>query len=140
MATAPGGTMGSTGSRVRTVPPTTSRSTGSGGVEVLFFIGERSRSSLPAAEEVLLLGRQGVDADSERLELGAGDLAVDFERQWMDAGLELAAVFGQMVDGQGLHGERQVHDLARGAVAARPVPQHPTDEQGAGPAGQTTGP
>ena len=52
----------------------------------------------------------------------------------MDAGLELAAVFGQMVDGQGLHGERQVHDLDRVAVAARQVHQQPTAEQVQAPA------
>src|SRR4028118_1036241 len=78
------------------------------------------RLRLPPALLVpdLLLGKR-LGLDAQRRELVAGDEVVYVGRDGLDAGAEVLRVAGQVVGGERLHGEGEVHDLDRGAGGRR---------------------
>src|SRR6267142_1383763 len=71
------------------------------------------RAYLPGSQVTLLRGREAVDADSHRVQLESGDLAIDLRRDWIHGRSERSRMLDQVLRRQRLVGEAHVHD-ARG--------------------------
>src|SRR6185437_1845063 len=83
----------------------------------------RLSAFFPGRKVALLLFGQRVDSDPHRLELEAGDLAVDLVRHVVDAPLQLVVVGGHVLGAKRLVGEAHVHHRGRVALGAREVDQ-----------------
>src|SRR5829696_3793901 len=83
---------------------------------------------LPALLVGDLLFGQRLGLYAQRGELGAGDEVVYFVGDGLDAGAHFVCVVGEMMGGERLHGEGEVHDLDRVPVRRGDVDQ-PTARQ-----------
>src|SRR3954468_11905745 len=86
-------------------------------------------AGLPAREVLALHLGQLVDLDAQRGELEQRDLAIDRVRHRMDARGEGFATQDELLAGQRVDRERDVHDRGRMALARREVDDSPACEQ-----------
>src|ERR671936_1696942 len=73
-------------------------------------------SFVPRGQVARLLLGELVDLDAHRLQLQAGDLAVDLLRHWVDPPLELCCIPDRPLGREGLVCEGHVHHRARMAL------------------------
>src|SRR5258707_2034319 len=83
------------------------------------YLGTR----FPARHVLDLFRRQYIDRHPERLQLEAGNFLIDFLRQQVNAGLELAFVLDQILGRERLVGKAHVHHAGRMAFGGRQIDQ-----------------
>src|SRR6266850_2479275 len=88
------------------------------------------RAFLPGSQVTLLRGREAVDADSHRVQLESGDLAIDLRRDWIHGRSERSRMLDQVLRRQRLVGEAHVHDARGVSLRGGEIDQAAFAEQG----------